>query len=226
MESAKTRMGRIEVVSFDMEGTLVDPSFSGLIWETEIPRLYAEQHGVSLAAARDQVLAEYMQMGDEEPEWYDADYWFRRLGLSGDWRDLLERRRGACRVYPEVRGVLERLRDRHALIITSNTIREFLDVQLGDLSGFFAHVFSAPSDFGEVKKSAEFYRGICDIIGFAPEAVAHVGDHLKFDYEAPRRLGIHAYYLDRSGEAEDDHVVHDLKEFERMIAALEDMLRP
>ena len=218
-------MGRIEVVSFDMEGTLIDSCFSDLIWETDIPRLYAEEHGISLEAAREHVLGEYRQVGDERPEWYDVGYWFRRLGLSGDWRELLEFRRDTCRVYPEVRGVLERLQGRYVLIVTSNTIREFLEVQLRELRGFFTHIFSAPSDFGEVKKSAEFYRRICQITGTKPEALAHVGDHLKFDYESPKELNIHAYYLDRSGEATGDHVVHDLEDFEHRIAMIDDRQR-
>jgi len=219
-------MGRIEVVSFDMEGTLVDPSFSNLIWEVDIPRLYAEQRGISLEDAQEQVLGEYLEVGDERPEWYDVSYWFRRLGLSGDWRELLEHRRDACRVYPEARGVLQRLQDGYTLIVTSNTIREFLEVQLEDLDGFFTHIFSAPSDFGEVKKSPEFYRSICQITGAAPEALAHVGDHLKFDYEAPMQLGVHAYHLDRSGESTGDHVVHDLEEFEQRIAMHEKKPQP
>ena len=219
-------MGRIEVVSFDMEGTLVDTSFSNLIWEEDIPRLHAEQRGISLEAAREHVLSEYREVGDERPEWYDVGYWFRRLGLLGDWRELLERRRETCLVYPEARVVLDRLMEKHILIVTSNTIREFLEVQLGDLDGFFTHVFSAPSDFGVVKKSPEFYHRICQIVGVAPEAMAHVGDHLKFDYEAPRQLGIHAYHLDRSGEAVGDYGVHDLEEFERRIAMVEKRLKP
>ncbi len=219
-------MDRIEVVSFDVESTLVDSRFSDLIWETDIPRLYAEQHGVSLEAAQEHVLGEYRQVGDERPEWYDVGYWFRRLGLSGDWRRLLELRRDTCRVYPEVRGVLDRLQSRYVLIVTSNTIREFLEVQLRELSGFFTRIFSAPSDFGAVKKSAEFYRRICQIMETEPEALAHVGDHLKFDYDAPRELKIHAYYLDRSGEATGDHVVHDLDEFEHRIEIIENQQRP
>ena len=211
-------MGRIEVVSFDMEGTLVDPSFSNLIWEEDIPRLHAEQHGMTLEASKELILAEYREVGDERTEWYDVGYWFRRLGISGDWRELPERRRSTCRVYPEARGVLERLGDNYVLIVTSNTIREFLDVQLGTLGPYFIHVFSAPSDFGEVKKSPEFYGRICQIVGVAPEAVAHVGDHRKFDCEAPRQLGIHAYHLDRSGETAGDHVVSDLEEFESRLA--------
>ena len=214
-------MDRIEVVSFDVEGTLIDSRFSDLIWETDIPRLYAEQHGVSLEAAREHVLREYRQVGDERPEWYDVGYWFRRLGLSGDWRRLLEFRWDTCRVYPEVRGVLDRLQSRYVLIVTSNTIREFLEVQLRELRGFFTHIFSAPSDFGAVKKSAEFYRRICQIMETEPEALAHVGDHLKFDYDAPRELKIHAYYLDRSGKATGDHVVHNIKEFEQKIAMVD-----
>jgi len=214
-------MGRIEVVSFDMEGTLVDTSFSNFIWEEDIPRLHGEQHGMTLEASKELILAEYREVGDERPEWYDVGYWFRRLGISGDWRELLERRRSNCRVYPEARGVLDRLRDTYVLIVTSNTIREFLDVQLGTLGPYFIHVFSAPSDFGEVKKSPEFYGRICQIVGVAPEAMAHVGDHRKFDCEAPRQLGIHAYHLDRSGETVGDHVVSDLEEFESRLAMVE-----
>ena len=210
-------MGRIEIVSFDMEGTLVDHGFSNLIWEEDIPRLFAREHGVRLEVARERVFEEYREVGDERPEWYDVDYWFRRLGLRDDWRDLLDERRDACKVYPEARGVLKRLENKFVLIVTSNTIREFLEVQMGDLGGFFAHIFSAPSDFGLVKKSADFYSRICKITGRPPEAMAHVGDHLKFDYDAPRRLGIQAYYLDRSGKSTGDHVVHDLLEFERKL---------
>lgn len=215
-------MGRIEVVSFDMEGTLVDPGFSNLIWEEDIPRLYAVQRGISLEAARKRVLVKYMEVGEDRPEWYDVDYWFRRLRLPGDWRELLEQRRDECRAYPEARGVLERLWDRYVLIVTSNTIREFLEVQLGGLNEFFAHIFSAPSDFGEVKKSAGFYLRICQITGIAPQAMAHVGDHPQFDYEAPRQLGIEAFLLSRSGKYEGDHVIQDLMEFERRLEMLED----
>jgi len=210
-------MGRIEVVSFDMEGTLVDHRFSKLIWEEDIPRLFAREHGILLKVARERVFEEYRKVGDERPEWYDVDYWFRRLGLRDDWRDLLDKRRDACKVYPEAREVLNRLEDKFVLIVTSNTIREFLEVQIGDLDGFFAHIFSAPSDFGEVKKSADFYSRICRITRSPPEAIAHVGDHPKFDYDAPRRLGIQAYCLDRSGKATGDHVVHNLIEFERKL---------
>ena len=160
-------------------------------------------------------------MGDERIEWYDVSYWFRTLDLPGDWRELLDERRDTCKAFPDSRGVLERLKGRYVLIVTSNTIREFLEVQLCDLAEFFDRVFSAPSDYGDVKKSADFYRMICDEMGVDPGKIVHIGDHFKFDYEAPLKLGIKAYHLDRSGKSRGEHVVHNLIEFEEKLRGLE-----
>ena len=216
-------MGRIEVVSFDMEGTLIDTTFSDLIWETDIPTLYGQRHGLDLETAKERVLREYDQVGDERIEWYDAGYWFRRLGLPGDWRRLLERRADECRVYPEVRQALESLVDRYPLIISSNTIREFLEVQLRMLPPVFTHVFSAPSDF-ETVKAEEFYERICLLLGVHPDAVVHVGDSRKFDFEPADRLGIQAYHLDRTGGQRGEKIVHDLLEFTDRVKELEESL--
>ena len=207
-------MAGIEVVSFDMEGTLIDDGYSNLIWETDIPRLYGEKHGLDIEGARVKVLGEYAQVGEDRPEWYDIDYWFKRLGLDDDWRGLLRRREGACRVYGEVPRVLERMNGEYTLIVSSNTIREFLDVQLTKLPDVFTKVYSAPSDLKTVKKTDSFYSRICEEMGVDPSSMAHVGDSLKFDYEEPRKLGIHSFFLDRQGRSSGDHVVRDLDEFE------------
>lgn len=213
-------MNSIEVVSFDMEKTLIDSSFSDLIWEDDIPRLYGERHGIDFVAAKQKVLDAYREIGEGQPEWYDVDYWFRRFGLSGDWKELLSGRRGDVSVFPEVPGVLERMSERYSVIISSNTIREFLEVQLKTLPDVFSRVFSAPSDYGTVKNSG-FYDRICGILGVRPSAVVHVGDSWKFDYETAVQGGITAFHLDRSGESEGEHVVHNLQEFEVMLNRLE-----
>ena len=207
-------MADIEVVSFDMEGTLIDGTYSSLIWETDIPRLYGEKHGLDLESARERVLGEYAQVGEDRPEWYDIGYWFDRLGLDRDWRVLLREREGACRVYDEVPGVLERMAGEYALIVSSNTIREFLDVQLTKLPDVFEEVYSAPSDLRTVKKTDTFYSRVCEELGVAPASMAHVGDSLRFDYEEPRKLGVRSFHLDREGGSSGRHVVRDLGEFE------------
>ena len=200
---------------------MVESSFSNLIWETDIPRLYADRHGLGFEAARMKVLEEYGEVGGHRPEWYDVDHWFRRFELEGDWRELLESRKGDCRSYSEVHGVLERLSLRHPVIVSSNTIREFLDIQLTVLPKVFNRVFSAPSDFGTVKKSDEFYGRICLILGVEPGMVVHVGDSMTYDYDEARNQGVQAYFLDRTGEQSGEHVVHDLLEFEEILSEMD-----
>ncbi len=210
-------MAGIEVVSFDMEGTLIDNSYSNLIWETDIPRLYGEKHGLDMEGARAKVLGEYAQVGEDRPEWYDIDYWFKRLGLDDDWRELLRQREDACRVYSEVPRVLERMSGEYTLIVSSNTIREFLEVQLTKLPDVFTKVYSAPTDLKTLKKTESFYGRICKEMGVNPSSMAHVGDSFKFDYEEPRKLGIYSFFLDRQGRSSGEHTVCDLDEFEEKL---------
>ena len=209
----------IEVVSFDMEGTLVPTDFSSLIWETDIPRLYGEKNGLVFEEAKRRVISEYDSIGQGAPEWYDVDYWFGRLGLDGDWRRLLEERRDSCNPFPEVPGVLERLGERFRLVVSSNTIREFLEIQLQSLPDVFEEAFSAPSDHGGVK-DAVFFRRVSETLGVEPDRIAHVGDSTRFDYDAPRELGMKAYFLDRAGGVQEPHVVGDLDEFESVLNRL------
>jgi len=96
--------------------------------------------------------------------------------------------------------------------VSSNTIREFLDLQVDAVGHYFTHVYSAPSDFDTVKKDAGFYRLIVDAMGVRPSEMVHVGDHLEFDYRAARSLGVRAYHLDRSRETAGRDTIHDLVE--------------
>lgn len=200
-------------ISFDMEGTLIDHGYSEHIWGTDIPRLYAEKHGVDLEEARRRVFHEYDQVGDARPEWYDVGYWFRRLGLPGDWRELPERRRDLIRVYPDAKIALEALVSEHSLVVSSNTIRELLEVQVEEVGDYFTHVFSAPSDYRSVKKDQDFYSRIIGVLGIEPNEMIHVGDHYTYDYLAAQSIGVEAYHLDRTGKTRGEDTLGSLTEF-------------
>ena len=83
----------------------------------------------------------------------------------------------------------------------------------------FERIFSATSDFREVKKTKGFYQRICQILGTRPQEIVHVGDHYEFDYVVPRSLGIHAFYLDRSGERKGEFIIPDLRDLEKILPA-------
>ena len=206
-----SKMNKVRVVSFDAEGTLVTPNFSISIWHEAVPRLYAEKNGLDFDEARSRVLEEYRRVGDHRVEWYDIKYWFGYFDL-GDYRELLDERRHEVSCYPEVGDVLAALGERYRLVVTSGSPREFLDLLLVSIEGYFTDVFSSISDYGDLKNS-RVYPQVCRDMGVEPEEVAHVGDSWDFDYIAAREAGIRAFYLDRNGKMEGQDVVRDLGEF-------------
>lgn len=214
----------LKFISFDMDGTLVDPGFTDWVWAHGIPTLYAERTGLSFEKAKDYVVKEYLKVGEGAMEWYDIKYWFRLFELGGNWKAMMERYMDKIKVYSDVHPLLERLRGSYPLVLTSNAGREFIDMEMEatGLAEYFDRIFSATSDFGEVKKTAGFYQKICRILDASPPSIVHVGDHYQFDYIVPSSLGIHAFYINRDEVQTDEFVLSDLRELERRIPAIAD----
>jgi putative hydrolase of the HAD superfamily len=215
-----------KIISFDMDGTLVDAEFTDWVWGHGIPTLYAKKMGISFEEAKVLVTQEYLKIGEGAIEWYDIKYWFRFFQLDESWRAVMERYMDKIKVYPDVHHVLQRLEGRFPLILTSNAGREFIDLEMEatGLGRYFQQIFSATTDFGEVKKTAGFYQRICQILETRPQEVVHVGDHYEFDYLVPRSLGIRAFYLDRSGKQGGESVIPELKDLEKRFFTAEDEL--
>ena len=208
-----------KIISFDMDGTLVDPEYTDWVWLHGIPKLYAEKTNIPFEEAKHFVVGEYLKVGEGAIEWYDIKYWFQFFKLEKSWKNLMLQYADKIRTYSDVDDILNRLKEKFPIILTSNAGREFIDIEMEvtGLGKYFNYIFSATSDFGQVKKTAGFYRRICEVLGVHPHEIVHIGDHYEFDYLAPRSLGIHAFYLDRSGEKNGDFVISDLRDFEKRL---------
>lgn len=207
------------IISFDLDGTLIQPEFSNKVWHEGMPWLYAKRYGIEMSKAQSYVEEEYQKIGEGRVEWYDIKYWCHRFGLNGDWEGLLSQYEPIVEAYPEVYGVITRLKRRFDLILTSNAAREFIEIELkaSKLSRYFSSTFSAPSDFGMVKKAPSFFTQILRRIKIHPGELIHIGDHVEFDFHVPRSLGIKCYYLDRSGKIEGEFILHSLEEIKEDI---------
>jgi HAD superfamily hydrolase (TIGR01549 family) len=209
------RVGSVKVVSFDLDGTVTDISFVDSVWLECVPRLYAAKNGLLFEDAKSFVTCEYGKVGRERLEWYDLNYWIAKLGLDVSPREVLSSFRDRIRVFPDVVEVLKEFKNRGLrLIMVTNAQREFVDLELEKtgIGGYFEHVFSSTSDFGLIKKNVCLYRKVCDICDVLTEEVIHVGDDPLFDFEVPKKLGITAFYLDRTGRHSGVYVVHSLRE--------------
>lgn len=213
----------IKIISFDVEGTLISHQFSEIVWEKAIPCLYSEKKGIDLESAKSFVFSEYEKIGEDRIEWYDIKYWFNRFGLI-NYENLLKQHTSEISIYPEVHQVLNELSKYYMLIINSNSAREFLELEISEIKSNFSHIFSAPSDFKQTKKSTLVYSEICKFLKVKPKEMVHIGDNWAHDFIAPREIGIISFLLDRKREKKGENIVHDLKHFHSKISELENKL--
>lgn len=204
----------MKVVSFDVDGTLVDHTFVNMFWEREVPKLYAEKHGISFEEAWERVKKSYDEIGDEDIRWYLPSYWFKKFELDIDPREVLEDLKSHVKIFPDALETIEELHGRFEMIIVSNAPSEILDIEIEEIREYFSRVYSCTSQFREVRKNPQTYMRVCREIKVPPSRLVHVGDHYKFDYEVPKKLGINAFLIDRENtiHAHDGNILRDLRE--------------
>jgi putative hydrolase of the HAD superfamily len=190
-----------KVISFDLDGTLVDGTYGDMVWNHGIPSEYARSYGMDFDAARALIRAEYESVGDGDIIWYEIEHWLRRFSLDVEAADLLERYAAHIALLPGALEVIRSLHDRYILVVASNAARIFVDKELAHtgLAGFFSRIVSATSDYGMVKKQGDFFLRLLDELGVLAHEVVHVGDHPVFDHDVPSGLGIESYYIDGHG---------------------------
>lgn len=203
-----------KVISFDLDGTIVDGEYGNVVWLEGIPEKYAEKYGLSVEDAKVAVKREYDSVGEAHLLWYDIDYWLDRFGLTVSVPELLDKYTGYIRLLPNVAEVIEALSERYELVIASNAARIFVEKELGHtgLERYFTQIISATSDFEMVKKQEEFYHKLCSTLNISPAELVHVGDHAVFDFEIPLRLGIDCYHYAPHVRDKNGKVIHDFSE--------------
>lgn len=207
----------IKVLSFDVDGTLVDGRFADMFWNDGVPQLYAEKEGLSFDEAKVYLQGRYDEIGDCDLRWYLPEYWFSELGIDKNPKDLVMEYACEIDVFPEVPEILERLSEKYMLVASSNAARIFLEESLKGLCEHFEHTFSSTTDFGLVKKLPQFYYTLFEVLDIGPSELAHIGDHFEFDYEVPRQAGVKSFFLDREDKRIGENVLKDLREFEKRL---------
>ncbi len=203
---------RRQILSFDLTGTLATFSFCNSIYFKGLPRLYAAKYDISFEQSKKYLIECYDEIGDQQANWYDITYWFKRFDLGDGWNSLLNELSSNIEYYSESKLILEELNREYDMVLTTNACREFVEIETVDIKSYFTRIISCVSDFGEVKKTPEFYGKICRLLKRSPEEIIHIGDNWLFDYIAPKEHGLTAIYIDRSQETRGEFVIHNLNE--------------
>jgi len=210
----------LKVVSLDVSGTLIDFNYVEHVWNEAIPQLYARKKGISFEEAKDYVLREYDRIGSNDIRWYLPEYWFNHFNLDENPIEVFRSHTDKLRFYPEVPSVLRDLSQKYNLIIASGTPGNFIEIEIKKFRHYFTHIFSPILDRQEVKKTPQFYKMICKVLGIEPPVIVHVGDEWYSDFIAPRRIGVKSFFLDRTGEKSGKFVTRNLGELEDRLANL------
>lgn len=145
-----------DTVLLDMDGTLLDLNFDNHFWKEFVPQKFADQHGLSLMAAKQQLQPRFKRM-EGRLEWYCLDYWSAELqldiaGLKAEIAELIA-------VLPHVIEFLEKIRqtDKTVLLVT-NAHRDSLNLKMEKtcLHTFFHDIISS-HEIGFAKEQAQFW---------------------------------------------------------------------
>jgi len=210
--------GKIKVVSFDWNGTLVNfNDFDKQFWDKLIPELYAKKYNLSFEEAQEKVLRKYNRNGSHKAEWYCPSFWFKKFEFKEDLNEELKKPLKVIEIYPETKEVLKSLKGKYKLICLTRSAKEIVELSLSLLGilDYFDEIFSTVSDFDCPNKSKDTYLKICNKMKVKPDEVLHVGDNYERDYLEPKKAGLNVVFLDRTGEMKDS--VKDLREVETFL---------
>lgn len=198
-------MGKGLTVSFDLDGTLTRHTFVDSIWHEGLPYIVADKRGISFEDAKALCMEAYRAEGESSIRWYQLKYWADFFDIDIDVNKLISRFTDRIGVFDDTVPVLERLKkDNCRLVIFSNATRAFLDkeVSFSGIAPYFDHIISLPDDWGMLKAQTQAYIRLRSVVD---GELIHIGDHIYYDYEVPRSVGIDAFHIWRgSGPRADD----------------------
>lgn len=180
---------RVQNVLLDMDGTLLDLHFDNYFWQRHVPQRYAEKHGLTLDAARDELFPRFRKV-EGTMDWYCIDYWTRELGL--DIALLKEEVDHLIAVHPHVTEFLDAVRragKRVALVTNAHGKSLALKMDRTRLGGHFDALICA-HDLGLPKENVDFWDKLQTVEPFDRDRTLLVDDSLSV-LRSARSYGIH-----------------------------------
>ena len=214
---------RLEALCLDLDDTILDSEGSvRAAWELVADGLVAAHPGMQRAAvlAAIEGATRWFWEDDERHRRGRLDLDWARQEVVGRTLETLERPRDAAlvedlgRAYTALRErelwlfdgaieLLERFRARFprmALVTNGAAATQRAKIERFDLARYFDHL-QVEGEFGAGKPDAAVYRHVLERLGVAPAAALMAGDNYHCDVLGPLAVGMHAAWIEPSGQA-------------------------
>ncbi len=175
----------IDTIMFDMDGTLLDLHFDNYFWRVLVPRIYSEEHGVSVDSAR-QVITDKYSAVHGTLDWYCLDYWEEQLEL--DITSLKATIKHKIMIRPNVEKLLQELQlsDKRILLITNAHPSSLnLKMQHTGIGDYFHQRISSHS-LRLAKENHGFWESLQQLEPYEPERTLLFDDSLPVLRQAQR----------------------------------------
>ncbi|HHH12639.1 MAG TPA: GMP/IMP nucleotidase [Thiolapillus brandeum] len=165
----------IDTVLLDMDGTLLDLHFDNHFWLEHVPQRYAEQRGMSVEAAKEELGRRYRAV-EGTLDWYCVDYWSRELGL--DIPLLKAEVEHLIQVHPHVLGFLDLLRRAgKARVLVTNAHQKALQLKMKKTAlGDHLDLVVSAHDLGLPKENPAFWDRLQQQVRFDAARTLFVDD--------------------------------------------------
>ena len=166
---------RIDDVLLDMDGTLLDRHFDNFFFEEELPRRYANIHGLSFNTSRELLMGMYRSV-EGELAWTDLHYWTSRVGIDvvamhQELQQLIGFLPGAEDFLRAVRSTGKRL------TVLTNAHEAGIAVKSAKtgLASYVDRIVDA-FEVGYLKMRPEYWPACRSMVGFDPNRSLYVDD--------------------------------------------------
>lgn len=167
---------QIDTVLLDMDGTLIDLHFDNTLWNSHLPKAYAQANLMSTDEARE-LLFGHMQLNARTIKFYCLDYWAEFTGLN-----ILQLHRdvsGLLRYRDGTEEFLHWLQSHPGrVMMATNAHRDSVKIKDSRLNllRYFDTVVSS-HDYQQVKESQEFWQTLVTTETIDPQRALFIDDN-------------------------------------------------
>ena len=179
---------KIDTVLLDMDGTLLDLHYDSHFWLNVIPAQHALARGISLDAAKADILKRYQAVSGQI-QWYCLDYWEQQLSLP--IMELKRESQHLIKMREDVPHFLTELKKAgKELILLTNAHPEsvMLKFEHTAIDNYLDGVVST-HEYGVSKEQQSLWHKVQDDLGFNKSRTLFVDDSIAV-LNAAREYGI------------------------------------
>lgn len=198
-------MTKIKVVSFDLDGTILQREFDYELWYDKLHRFVARAKGIGFKEAYDMSVSHAGTLPESHVARYAIKYWIDHYNLPFEEKEIVEAVSSPIALFEDYKPAVNALRSKvDRIVLFTNSTGYVLKKKLAEtgICEDFSKVYDVIGLWDHPKDTSEAYQKLLESEGCTPDEILHVGDSEKGDKLAPEQVGLRAVLIDRDGKGD------------------------